>query len=78
MLRRKRYLYLSLVLVSSFIAVIVAGVDTFITSEFIKVYTLDKIPWLFGLSTFIVGTFVTLILCIILSIPLKKRKIGSF
>lgn len=77
MLLRKRYLYLFLVLASSFIAVIVAGLDTYITSEFIKVYTLDKIPWLFGLSTFIVGTFVTLILCFILSIPIKKRKIGS-
>ena len=68
---RKRYLFYSLIIASSIIAAINTAVDSAIYLLFITN------PWLYGLSVFLVGLPVTLLISLFLSIPVKGRSMGS-
>ena len=68
---RKKYLFYILVLTSSIIAAIVVGIDTTIRVKFIQN------PYAFGISCFLVGILITLLLALFLSIPIKGKSIGS-
>jgi DNA-binding Lrp family transcriptional regulator len=68
---RKKYLFYLLVLTSSVIAAIVVGIDTTIRVKFIQN------PYAFGLACFLVGTLITLLVALFLSIPIKGRSIGN-
>lgn len=67
---RKKYLFYVLVFSSAIIASIVVGIDTTIRVKFIQN------PYAFGISCFLVGIFITLIIALILSIPIKGKSIG--
>jgi len=68
---RKKYLFYLLVLTSSIIAAIVVGIDTTIRVKFIQN------PYAFGIACFLVGTLITLLISLFLSIPLKGKSIGK-
>jgi len=74
---RKKQLFYVLAILSSLIAAVVTGIDSWITHLFIENYSFEKVPWLFGFSAFIVGVLVTFLLCLFFSIPVKGRSIGS-
>jgi len=68
---RKKYLFYLLVLTSSIIAAIVVGIDTTIRVKFIQN------PYAFGIACFLVGSLITLLIALFLSIPIKGRSIGN-
>jgi len=69
---RKKYLFYVLLILSSFIAAVTTSIDGIISYFYISN------PWVFGVSVFFVGVFITLFLSLILSIPVGKNKsIGS-
>jgi DNA-binding Lrp family transcriptional regulator len=74
---RKRHLFFTLVFISSFIAAVVAAIDSSIISDFSTVYSSEKVPWLFSFSSFFIGLIVTFLFCIVFSISLHGRSIGS-
>jgi DNA-binding Lrp family transcriptional regulator len=74
---RKRHLFFTLILISSFIAAVDAAIDSSIINNFSTVYSSEKVPWLFSFSSFFVGLIITLLFCLIFSIPLNGRNIGS-
>lgn len=68
---RKKYLLYALVITSSFIAAAVTGLDSYISSKYIKN------AWAFGFSIFFIGLFATLFICIFLSISYNRKSIGA-
>ena len=72
---RKRYLFYALALASSAIASISAGVDVIAIRKYGEVY--EEAPLLYGFSVFLVGFIITLLFCLILSIPYRGRSLGS-
>ncbi|HID25957.1 MAG TPA: hypothetical protein EYP23_05810, partial [Thermoplasmata archaeon] len=74
---RKKHLFYALAVSSSLITAIVTGIDSLITYRLIEVYSFEKVPWLFGLSAFLVGIVVTLLLCLLFSIPVKGRSVAA-
>ncbi|MCD6468128.1 MAG: Lrp/AsnC ligand binding domain-containing protein [Thermoplasmata archaeon] len=74
---RKKHLFYVLAVSSSLIAAVVTGIDSWITHLLVETYSFEKVPWLFGFSAFLVGTVVTLLLCLLFSIPFKGRSIGG-
>ena len=68
---RQKYLFYVLVLTSSILAAIMVGVDTTIRVKFIQN------PYAFGIACFVVGTFITLLIALFLSIRLKGISIGG-
>ncbi|KAA0004549.1 MAG: hypothetical protein DRN33_00945 [Thermoplasmata archaeon] len=69
---RKRYLFYILLILSSLIAAVTTSIDGIISYFYITN------PWVFGVSVFFVGIFITLFLSIFLSIPTRNGKsIGS-
>jgi DNA-binding Lrp family transcriptional regulator len=69
---RRKYLFYALAFTSAIISAIVVGIDTTITELFI-----DN-PWAFGISCFLVGILITLLIGLILSIPIgNNQSIGS-
>lgn len=68
---RKKYLFYVLAITSAMIGAVVTTIDTFISVMYIK----D--PWMLCLSMFIAGLMVTFFLCLILSIPIGGKSIGS-
>ena len=69
---RKKYLFYALAFTSAIISAAVASLDATISS----LYITD--PWAFGVSCFIVGIFISLLILLIFSIPVKKGKsLGS-
>lgn len=74
---RRRDLFFALVLISSFIGAVVAAIDSSIIKDFSKVYSAEKIPWLFSFSSFFIGLLITFILCLVFSLPIQGRSIGS-
>ncbi|MEM0465979.1 MAG: Lrp/AsnC ligand binding domain-containing protein [Candidatus Thermoplasmatota archaeon] len=72
MIIRKKYLLYSLAITSSFIAAAVTALDSIIIKSFIPN------AWAFSLALFLVGLVATFILGAILSIPYRKKSIGSF
>ena len=69
---RRKYLFYALAFTSAIISAAVASLDATISS----LYITD--PWAFGVSCFIVGIFISLIIILIFSIPIKNGKsIGS-
>jgi hypothetical protein len=77
MLLRKRHLFFTLVLVSSFIAAIVAAIDSSIINDYSKLYSPEKIPWLFSFSTFFIGLVITFFFCVVFSFSIHGRSVGS-
>ncbi|MFH1101983.1 MAG: Lrp/AsnC ligand binding domain-containing protein [Methanobacteriota archaeon] len=71
MIIRKKYLFYTLAIISSFIAALTTSVDTIISNSYIKN------PWAFGFSLFFVGSIITLLITLVFSIPIKKRSIGA-
>ena len=71
MIIRKKYLFYTLAITSSFIGALVTAIDTVIGGK----YILD--PWVFGFAIFFVGAIVTFLISLILSIPLKGKSLGS-
>jgi len=65
---RTKYLFYLLAITSSIISSIVVGIDTAIRELFIQN------PWAFGMSCFMVGIIVTLVITLILSIPTGNGK----
>ncbi|HEC94732.1 MAG TPA: hypothetical protein ENI45_02060, partial [Thermoplasmatales archaeon] len=74
---RKKHLFYALAISSSLIAAIVTGIDSLITYRLIEAYSFEKVPWLFGLSAFLVGIVITLLLCLFFSIPIGGRSVGA-
>ena len=68
---RRKYLFYALALTSSIIASLVVGIDTIIRVKFIQN------PYAFGVACFLVGTFITLLIALFLSIPIKGKSIGG-
>ena len=69
---RKKYLFYVLLILSSVIAAITTSIDGIISYFYISN------PWVFGVSVFLVGVFITLLLSLLLSIPIGNNKsIGS-
>lgn len=68
---RRKYLFYILVLTSSILAAIMVGIDTTIRVKFIQN------PYAFGIACFLVGTFITLLIALFLSIRVKGRSIGG-
>jgi len=68
---RKKYLFYVLVLTSSIIAALVVGIDTTIRVKFIEN------PYAFGIACFVVGTLITFLIALFLSIPIKGKSIGG-
>jgi DNA-binding Lrp family transcriptional regulator len=73
MIIRKKYLFYVLAITSSFIAAAVTGVDSFVGSQ--PAFKYD--PWAFAFSLFFIGSFITLLISIVLSFPYKKTSIGA-
>lgn len=67
----KKYLLYALVITSSFISAAVTALDSYISSNYIRN------AWVFGFSIFFVGFFATLLLSVVLSIPYKRKSLGS-
>jgi DNA-binding Lrp family transcriptional regulator len=68
---RRKYLFYVLVLTSSILAALVVGIDTTIRVKFIQN------PYAFGLACFLVGTFVTFLISLFLSIRINGKSIGG-
>ncbi len=68
---RKKYLFYVLGISSAAIGAIVTVIDTFISIK----YEMD--PWALCLAIFMAGLIITFLLCIILSLPFKGKKIGA-
>lgn len=68
---RKKFLFYVLAFTSAIIASIVVGIDTTIRALFIQN------PFAFGLSCFLVGIFITLLIVLFLSIPINGISIGG-
>ena len=68
---RRKYLFYALAFTSAIIAAIVVGIDTTIRVKFIQN------PYAFGTACFLVGTFITLLIVLFLSIPIKGKSIGG-
>ena len=68
---RRKYLFYILAFSSAFIAALMAAIDATI----INIYIPD--PLSFGISCFIVGTFISLIIVLIFSIPVKNKSLGA-
>jgi DNA-binding Lrp family transcriptional regulator len=68
---RKKYLFYVLVLTSTIFASIVVGIDTTIRVKFIEN------PYAFGIACFVVGTLITFLIALFLSIPIKGKSIGG-
>lgn len=74
---RKKHLFYTLAVSSSFIAAVVTGIDSWVTHLLVEAYSFEKVPWLFGFSAFLVGIVATLILCLLFSLQVNGRSIGS-
>ena len=68
---RRKYLFYVLAFSSALIAALVATID----STIIKLYIPDT--WAFGVSCFIVGTLISLLIVLFFSIPVRKKSLGS-
>ncbi len=68
---RKRYLFYILLTASSLIAAVTTSIDGVISYFYIKN------PWIFCVSVFLVGVFITIFLSLFLSIPVGGKSIGS-
>ncbi len=68
---RRKYLFYALAFAS---AIITAGVSA-IDATIIAFHIPD--PWAFGLSCFLVGTIITLLIVLVFSIPVKGKSLGS-
>ena len=68
---RRKYLFYVLAFSSAIIAALVSTIDATI----INLYIPDT--WAFCVSCFIVGTLISLIIVLILSIPIKNKSLGS-
>ncbi|MEA2053865.1 MAG: Lrp/AsnC ligand binding domain-containing protein [Candidatus Thermoplasmatota archaeon] len=68
---RKKYLFYTLLIISSLIATVTTSIDSIISCFYIKN------PWIFGMSIFFVGVIITILLSIFLSIPFGAKSIGS-
>ena len=68
---RRKYLFYALAFTSAIIAASVASIDATI----INLYITNA--WAFGVSCFIVGTLISLIITLFFSIPVKKKSLGS-
>ncbi|MEM0466310.1 MAG: hypothetical protein QXX20_01730 [Candidatus Thermoplasmatota archaeon] len=78
MFLRKRTLFFSLVLISSFILAIVAAIDSSIIQSYSKIYSTEKIPWLFSFSSFFIGLIITFFLFVFFSLSIRGKSIGSY
>ena len=67
---RKRYLFFVLAFSSAIITAIVAGIDAVAVENIIN-------PWAVTLSCFILALIVAILICLILSIPVKNKSIGA-
>lgn len=68
---RRKYLFYVLSFISAIIAAIVVGIDTTIRVKFIQN------PYAFGIACFLVGTLITLLIALFLSIPIRGKSIGG-
>ena len=71
MIIRKKYLFYALAFTSALIAALTTSIDSIISANYIK----DS--WAFSFSLFLVGTVVTLLISIILSIQSKGKSLGA-
>jgi DNA-binding Lrp family transcriptional regulator len=68
---RRKYLFYVLAFSSAIIAALVSAID----STIINLYIPDT--WAFGVSCFIVGTVISLLIVLFLSIPVGKKSLGA-
>lgn len=73
MIIRKKYLFYVLAITSSFIAAAVTGVDSFVGSQ--PAFKYD--PWAFAFALFFIGTLITLLITLSLSIKIKGQSLGA-
>jgi DNA-binding Lrp family transcriptional regulator len=73
MVIRKKYLFYTLAITSSFIAAAVTGVDSFVGGR--PAFKTD--PWSFAFSLFFVGAIITLLISLILSIKIHGKSLGA-
>ena len=68
---RKKYLFYTLAFTSSIIAAAVSSIDATISARYIPN------PWAFGVSCFMIGILISLLITLVFSIPLKGKRIKS-
>ena len=73
MIIRKKYLFYVLAITSSFIAAAVTGIDSYVGS--LPVFKYD--PWAFAFALFFIGTIITLLITLVLSIKIKGESLGA-
>jgi DNA-binding Lrp family transcriptional regulator len=73
MIIRKKYLFYVLAITSSFIAAAVTGVDSFVGGQ--SAFKND--PWAFAFALFFIGTVITLLISLALSIRVSGKSLGA-
>ncbi len=73
MIIRKKYLFYVLAITSSIIAAAVTGIDSFVGAQ--SAFVND--PWAFAFSIFFVGSIVTLLITLILSVQIRGESLGA-
>ncbi len=73
MIIRKKYLFYVLAITSSFIAAAVTGIDSYVGS--LPVFKYD--PWAFAFALFFIGTIITLLITLTLSVKIKGQSLGA-
>ena len=73
MIIRKKYLFYVLAITSSFIAAAVTAIDSFVGGQ--PAFKFD--PWAFAFSLFFIGTVITLVISLVLSIKLDGKSLGA-
>jgi DNA-binding Lrp family transcriptional regulator len=73
MIIRKKYLFYVLAITSSFIAAAVTGIDSFVGGQ--PAFKTD--PWSFAFSLFFIGSIITLLISLVLSIKISGKSLGA-
>jgi DNA-binding Lrp family transcriptional regulator len=73
MIIRKKYLFYVLAITSSFIAAAVTGIDSYVGGQ--PAFKTD--PWAFAFSLFFIGSIITLLISLVLSIKIHGKSVGA-
>jgi DNA-binding Lrp family transcriptional regulator len=73
MIIRKKYLFYVLAITSSFIAAAVTGIDSYVGGQ--PAFKTD--PWAFAFSLFFIGSIITLLISLVLSIKTHGKSLGA-
>jgi uncharacterized membrane protein len=68
---RKRHLFYFLSVVSALLLALSSGMESLLTTR------LDANPWMCSISAYFIGMILTFLILLVLSIPVKRKKVGS-